>query len=100
MRSSLISYAKSILDLVYPPRCPACMVTLAPEREPGDFCPACEEELHPIEPPFCAICAEPFPGEIPGEFVCPNCSGRKVAFEFTVCRWLSRGPVREVIHRL
>jgi competence protein ComFC len=93
-------WGRTLLDLVYPLRCPACMLTLPEGAAPGTFCRTCEEELQPIEPPFCGLCAEPFPGEIPGDFLCPNCSGRKVAFEFTVCRWLSRGPVREVIHRL
>jgi ComF family protein len=70
------------------------------EAVQGTFCAACEEEFRPIEAPFCSICAEPFAGEISGEFTCPNCSGRRQAFSFAVCRWLSRGPVREAIHRL
>ena len=93
-------WGQALLDLVYPLRCPACQATLPQGVVPGGFCKTCEEEFQPIEPPFCGLCAEPFPGDIPGGFICPNCSGRKVAFEFTVCLWLSRGPVREVIHRL
>jgi ComF family protein len=99
-RLSVKKWGRSLLDLVYPLRCPACTATLPQAQEPGSFCKTCEEELVRIEPPFCALCAEPFPGEISGPFVCPNCSGRKVAFEFSVCLWLSRGPVREVVHRL
>lgn len=54
----------------------------------------------PVERPFCQVCAEPFPGDITGDFTCPNCSGRKQAYDFAVCAWLSRGPVREAVHRL
>ena len=52
-----------------------------------------------MEAPFCQICAEPFPGNIPGDFTCPNCAGRQQAYDFAIPQWLSRGPVREVIHR-
>ena len=89
-----------MLDLLWPLRCPACSACLAPGAEAGDFCKRCEEERCPINAPFCQICAEPFPGEIPGDFTCPNCGGRRQAYDFAVCPWLSRGPVREVIHRL
>jgi ComF family protein len=60
---------------------------------------SCGESLRAIEPPFCQVCAEPFPGDIPGDFTCPNCAGRRHAYDFAVCRWLSRGPVREAVHR-
>ncbi|HEX2749784.1 MAG TPA: ComF family protein [Verrucomicrobiales bacterium] len=99
-RLSAKQWTRALLDLVYPLRCPACTATLPEGAEPGAFCAACEQELQPIEPPFCERCAEPFQGEFSGLFTCPNCSGRKVAFEFAVCLWLSRGPVREVVHRL
>ena len=99
-RSSFGKLGKALLDLVYPPHCPACKVLLPQGLDAGDFCGECDSRLVPVEPPFCEMCAEPFPGEISGPFRCPNCSGRTVAFDFTVCLWLSRGPVREVIHRL
>ncbi len=87
-------------DLMWPLRCPACRAGMSREAEPGDFCPSCGDSLCPIEPPFCQGCAEPFPGDIPGDFTCPNCQGKRQAYDFAVCRWLSRGPVREAIHRL
>ena len=93
-------WGRGALDLVYPLRCPGCRAALPAGAATGNFCAGCEEQFRAIEPPFCQVCAEPFPGEIAGDFTCPNCSGRQQAYDFAVCRWLSRGPVREVIHRL
>jgi competence protein ComFC len=89
-----------VLDALYPLHCPACRNGLPPGAVAGDFCEACRGLLVPVEPPFCQVCAEPFPGDITGDFTCPNCLGRHQAYDFAVCSWLSRGPVREVVHRL
>jgi len=99
-RTVLKRWGRAVLDLIWPVRCPGCRAGLTPGAEPGDFCEACTEACVPIKPPFCHICAEPFAGEIAGDFTCPNCQGKHQAYDFAVCRWLSRGPVREVIHRL
>ena len=93
-------WGRAALDLIYPARCPGCLKRLTESGAPGDFCDACGSVMQPIEEPFCQRCAEPFPGEISGDFTCPNCSGRPAAYEFAVCRMLSRGPVREAVHRL
>lgn len=90
---------RALLDVLYPLICPACCAGLPKDAAAGDFCGTCQEVMVPVAAPFCQICAEPFPGDIPGDFTCPNCLGRKQAFEFTVCRWLSRGPLREAVHR-
>lgn len=93
-------WSRAALDLMWPLRCPACRAGMPREAEPGDFCASCGETMCPIGPPFCQVCAEPFPGDIPGDFTCPNCQGKRQAYDFAVCRWLSRGPVRETVHRL
>jgi ComF family protein len=93
-------WGRAMLDLLYPLRCPGCSGPVSDAAQPGDFCSACADELCPIEPPFCQICSEPFAGDIGGDFTCPNCSGRHQAYDFAVCGWLSRGPLRKVIHRL
>lgn len=49
--------------------------------------------------PACGVCSQPFHGRI-GEFECPNCAGERFSFEFAVCVVRSRGPVRELLHRL
>lgn len=93
-------WGRAALDLVYPRRCPACLAPLPPTFQHGEFCAGCQGQFRPIDAPFCQSCCEPFPGIIAGDFTCPNCQGRPQAFDFAVSGWLSRGPVREVIHRL
>ncbi len=91
---------RACMDLLYPFCCAGCAGWLPDGSEKGDFCAVCQENMVPVEAPFCQVCAEPFQGNMTGDFTCPNCSGRAQAYEFAVCRWLSRGPVREAIHRL
>jgi competence protein ComFC len=88
------------MDLLYPFCCPGCSGWLAPQSTNGEFCAVCQENMVPVTAPFCQVCAEPFPGDITGDFTCPNCSGRSQAYDFAVSLWLSRGPVREAVHRL
>jgi ComF family protein len=69
-----------------------------PDRS-GDFCATCTETLERNEPPFCAICGEPFTGQFTTGFACPNCAGHPFAFEFAAAAWQSEGALREAIHR-
>lgn len=89
---------QAALDLLYPPRCAAC-VTRLPAPAAGDFCHSCQELLEPIDGPRCQICSEPFPGVLPYGFTCPNCTGQSFAFDCAIAAWHSSGPLREAIHR-
>lgn len=68
-----------LLDLVYPPQCALCGVSLALGR---GLCDACRHALPRIEAPFCQRCGEAFEGRIDAAFECPNCSKLKFSFEF------------------
>ncbi len=92
-------WGRTALGLLYPGICPVCRTEVFPKGAPGRFCRNCRQEIVRIRPPFCRICCEPFPGEITSSFVCPRCSGWKYSFDFAVSPALSRGPVRETIHR-
>ncbi len=95
---TLRALARTALDLLYPPRCAACVTRLnAPAH--GDFCPACEDLLEPILPPACETCSEPYPGHITHSFACPNCDNQTFAFDCAISAWHSTGPLREAIHR-
>ena len=89
---------RSALDLLYPPRCAACVVRL-PSPAAADFCPACEAILEPVAASACQICSEPFPGLLPHGFTCPNCADQTFAFDCAISSWHSSGPLREAIHR-
>ena len=95
---TLRSLPRSALDLLYPPRCAACVSRLlSPTND--DFCLACEDLLEPVFQPACEICSEPFPGQFSHTFSCPNCAGQTFAFDCAISVWHSSGPLREAIHR-
>ncbi len=58
------------LDVVYPPRCPACQLNVAAE---GNFCAECFRKLHAIDAPFCACCGIPFVVAAEENMHCPEC---------------------------
>ncbi len=87
---------EGFLSLLYPPHCAACSADTAAGVH---LCAACAEQVKRIEPPFCRQCSQPFDGAIEGEFVCAQCRDRAYHFECAVTRCLSRGVVREFIHR-
>ncbi|MBZ6377095.1 hypothetical protein B5C34_06665 [Pacificimonas flava] len=61
------------LDLVLPPRCPACKDIV---RDDGRFCGTCWAELRFITPPWCKSCGLPFDVDLGADALCGACSGR------------------------
>jgi competence protein ComFC len=88
--------ARGFLSLIYPASCEGCGAGI---ERPRYLCEQCEAKAKRIEPPFCAVCSEPFHGAIDGAFTCPNCVERKFHFECAAARYRSEGIVREFIHR-
>ena len=87
---------EALVSLLYPPHCANC----GADTEGGvHLCAACAGQAKKIVAPFCQRCSEPFDGAITGEFTCANCADRTLHFDCAVSRYLSRGVVREFIHR-
>lgn len=91
------------LNMVYPRTCLSCDV-LIEAKDSGPkmdrwLCPDCRRQLNPIQPPFCSICGEPFLGKIDQPFLCPNCDGRRMAFDYAISAYKAEGPLRELIHQ-
>ena len=87
---------EALVSLLYPPHCASC----GADTEGGvHLCAACAGQAKKIEAPFCRRCSEPFDGDIGGAFTCANCAGRTLHFDCAVSRYLSRGVVREFVHR-
>jgi competence protein ComFC len=97
---SILHTARSIgeaaLALLYPPHCAACHADTAAGVH---LCAECARRVRRIEAPFCARCSEPFDGAIARTFTCSNCADRRLHFDAAVSGYLSRGVVREFIHR-
>ena len=87
---------EALVSLLYPPHCANC----GADTEGGvHLCAACAGQAKKIVAPFCQRCSEPFDGAITGEFTCSNCADRTLHFDCAVSRYLSRGVVRELVHR-
>lgn len=87
---------EALISLCFPPHCASCRVDTAPGVH---LCEACAKGAKRIEAPRCERCSEPFSGALSEGFVCTNCADRTLHFEAAVAPWLSRGVVREFIHR-
>lgn len=62
---------RAVVDYALPPRCPACGVIVADDRQ---FCLACWQSLHFLDGPACARCSIPLPTALPGDAVpCGAC---------------------------
>ena len=87
---------EALTSLFFPPHCAACGADT-----PGGahLCAGCAGAAKKIAAPFCQRCSEPFAGAIDGAFTCANCADRTLHFDCAVARYLSRGVVREFVHR-
>jgi len=95
-RTAVRRAGSALLSLFYPPHCAACGAS----TDAGVYlCVACTETRTRIEAPFCRVCSQPFEGAITSEFTCSNCADRDFHFECAVTRFMSRGVVRDFIHR-
>jgi competence protein ComFC len=88
--------ARAFLSLIYPACCEGCGAEV---EHPRYLCERCATGAARIEPPFCAVCSEPFRGAMSGGFTCGNCAEREFHFGCAVARYRSRGVVRDFIHR-
>jgi ComF family protein len=82
--------ARSLAELVWPPRCAGC-------REPTDvepFCPVCADALLPV-PAGCGRCGLPGP-----DSRCGACLASPPAFAAVVAGGLFGGPLADAIHAL
>jgi ComF family protein len=69
-RHLLTTFARELLNFVYPLRCAGCAVLMAADSL-HRLCPACLGTLHPLSPPFCQVCGVPL---APGFALCLRCA--------------------------
>lgn len=74
----MISFLKTLFNIVLPPRCAYCGKIVADEHS---ICEECYSKLHFISEPYCKICGTPFESEeeiaLSKHFICPNCASKK-----------------------
>jgi competence protein ComFC len=86
----------TLLELFYPSNCVGCG---QPQDSGTLLCGICKATAPRIRPPFCRRCSRPFEGVIDGEFSCPNCEDRALAFDCVVSIYQAKGVLRDLIHR-
>lgn len=84
----------AILDLVLPPRCPACRVIVGGD---GRFCLSCWQQLAFITTPQCARCGMPFDHDRGAGAECGPCLAQRPRFTSARAALVYGGPARQVL---
>ena len=84
----------AVLDLVLPPRCPACRVIVARD---GQFCAGCWSTLRFITAPQCARCGVPFPHDLGAGAQCGACLLDPPRFAAARAALVYDGAARDVL---
>jgi ComF family protein len=87
-----------VLDLVFPPRCPAC----SRRTERVALCSRCDAAISRIASPICPVCGESFAGAGP-DHLCRRCTARTPHFDRArapaLYRHGSASPLIETLYR-
>jgi ComF family protein len=86
--------AQSLVDLVLPPRCPACRVIVDGD---GRFCADCWGQLIFITAPQCAICGVPFDHDRGAGAQCGACLAAPPRFTMARAAVVYGGPARKLV---
>ena len=82
------------IDLVLPPRCPACRVIVDGDDR---FCADCFAQLAFITAPVCACCGVPLPHDGGPDTQCGGCLATPPRFTTARSAFIYGGPVRSVV---
>lgn len=84
---------QSILDIIYPVRCPICGDIVLPKGE--RICSPCRMKLPYIEEPRCMKCSKPL--EQDGKEYCSDCGHKRYAFDKGYALWIYNDDMRHSI---
>ena len=76
--SSAVRAFGSALDLLLPPRCLGCGITVQAQ---GLLCAACWGGLTFLGPPHCRLCGYPLPHAVPEEPLCAACAAEPPVYD-------------------
>jgi ComF family protein len=86
--------AGAVLDVLLPPRCPGCRVTVA---RADSFCVACWAKLRFITAPLCACCGLPFEIDAGPDTRCGDCLAHLPRFASARAALVYDGPARDML---
>jgi ComF family protein len=94
-----VQLLRSIMDLVFPPICPVCLVRLDP-LSGYTLCIQCLSAISYLRPPLCRICGMEVAGEPERDCICGECL--RAPPPFCIARSLVRyePAVRQLIQKL
>ena len=85
---------QALVDLVLPPRCPACRVIVNGD---GRFCPTCWPQLQFITAPCCVRCGLPFAHDYGPGAECGACIAQPPRFAAARAALVYGGPARAAV---
>lgn len=96
---------KSLIDLIYPPRCLLCQAFLQdqPACHSGweiPFCQTCFKGFTEIKSPICPLCGRPFSDGIEQDHVCEPCIRNRPSYDLARAPYLYDGALMTAIHEL
>ena len=91
-------WLEAAAGLLYPPHCAGCGAALGGSAA-DHLCRACRRARTRLTGPRCAVCSQPYGGELTSSFRCMNCGDRELSFEFATAAYRTRGVVRDLIHQ-
>jgi ComF family protein len=96
---------KSLIDLIYPPRCPICQAFLQDQntlqgKQDLPFCQACFKDFTAIESPLCSLCGRPFSDGAERDRICEDCLRKRPAYDIARAPYLYDGALMTAIQEL
>ncbi len=83
---------EGLLDLVFPPLCPACGQEV---KEAFSLCKVCGSRIRYLRPPWCPVCGCPYSRG--PDHLCQNCRRQKWYFDRARSSFVYQGPVAKLI---
>jgi len=95
LKSRLI---EPLSTFAFPPVCQVCDGNRADPAD-GFVCADCQQDVFPIDPPFCHRCGQQLETVAASETCCARCQSEDWAFDSARSMFAARGLVREIVHR-
>lgn len=96
---------RSLMDLVYPPRCGVCHAFLGKDGEifagvEIDLCRPCLSSFTEANSPLCHFCGRPFGSGGGEDHACADCLEARPCFDIARAPYLYEGPLMTAVHEL
>ena len=98
MECNAADIGRSLIDLIFPPRCTACAKILKERRFPP-ICETCLEGLRFCAPPLCPICGTPYADRTATDHPCEMCLLSPPPFTTARSLGAYTGVLQNMIHR-